>query len=276
MELVKMDPFHLRVLLCFINNAENRRNVSGISRALGETVKRVSRAAIDLEEMGLVDRKERLHPRLTEKGLKTAEEYAHRINLLQKHYLGEGADMETALYEAFHAALNHRESTIKNIEKAAALQEARETLQKSSSFDGNVLCENLPDGTYHLPFVLYSEKMKDEGMISPGYRGFAQPCELSVCDGKGTFMFRTQKIEGISPAEGLNVSSAVSSVKYSYLGGVQEAEIRGDIILIRAGVFSFFVAGSAGCMLLHGSLQMKIGIKGEKNNNLDAVMTVML
>ena len=64
----------MRVLLCFLKSAPEDCTVTGISRTLKEEKYKISRAVIELEKEGLVDRSDQRHPILTETGRKQAGE----------------------------------------------------------------------------------------------------------------------------------------------------------------------------------------------------------
>ena len=251
------DVLRLRVLMAFLKGDETC-NVMGISRTLNEPKQTISRIIISLEKEGYVDRSNIRHPVLTEKGKKMADLCGDRIQLSLNYLLHSGVRVQSARSDAYHWALYNSKDTMEVIEKAEEIRRVKDKLKDQYKFNGALLCKNIKDGEYKIPFVIYREHICDGNNISMANQGFEHPCVLSVTDGIGTIQLKAVKVSAVSASTGKAMSGMVRSMKYFDSGNYIGAENSGNILSFPAGIINFVNIGEGIGQMFHGTLLMKM------------------
>lgn len=253
-----LETLKLRVLLCYLNSDDSECTVTGIARILNEEKYKISRTMAMLEKDGYMNRENKRHPFLTEKGYRQAEKYKERMETAQKHLLSEGIDMESARYDAYCWALYCSEKTMDIIRDMNEKNRIKQDMAGKKSFYGNVLCKKLKDGNYTFPFTLHKEEPHEERYFKVLSEGFEQPCVLNVKNGIGLLQLKTSNIIVESQHVHQILRGKIVKLQYYSMGTYIGAEILGDIICIPAEHIQFYAVGTGSNMILQGSICLKM------------------
>ena len=178
-----LTPFQIQLLLYYLEAEPSKRTVTDSARSLGVGKWAITRAMDAMEKQGIVERLEHRKTALTVPGIKLAEQYRRKFCVFHRYmqYLDVPLSQirENALQglaagfsDAFMDRLSEHESRI----------EIKEHFTGRQRFHGGEICDLLEDGSYHFPFIIYREQMKNHSNISMANQGFEHPCELMVKD----------------------------------------------------------------------------------------------
>ena len=268
----------LRILMCFLNAGSEGCTNSSLSKTLGLEKYTLSRACMELERMGLLDRTNIRQPVLTERGRKEAEYYGERMDIAISHLRYEGVDVATAKRDAYYWALYNSEETMNVIRATEVMYRIKYELREKKRFSGEELCRIMPDGTYSLPFLIYREHAKGGDILSMGNAGFESPCTMTVKNGIGMLQFHILKASVVSPWDGNRMQGKVRKLKYMQYGDYSTAEIVGDIVSIPVAALGFVNIGAANAQILHGSVSILIESTAGVSNmpESEAVLTLLV
>lgn len=252
MEIVK-----LRILISFLKMSPESCTVTNLAKTLGEEKYTVSRGMIALEKEGLLDRSSPRHPKLTARGIAAAEKYADRMDIAVNHLIYEGVGITEAKQDATYLSLYCSDETFKAIRGMEERYRIKYELRGRRAFDGAVLCCNLRDGSYQLPFIIYRENVKDMQNISMANEGFAHPCELIVKKDTGTIRLRAVPVTRFL-TDGTGIQAKISSLKYYDGEKFCDAEKNGDFMQFPAQALHFVNIGEEPGQVLHGSVCLKM------------------
>ncbi len=247
-----------RILMCFLNSAEENCKVMGISRTLNENKQKISRTMINMEKEGLLDRSNPRAPELTEEGRRQAEHYLERVTVAQNHLLHEGVDIENARRDAGYWALYCSEALMNVIRSRDECYRVKHELRNERTFSGAALCKKLKDGTYSFPFVIYRETIKDNNNVSMTNEGFEHPCSLHIKNGVGMVQLRILPISRKSILNEKLLRGEVSKMEYYDSGNFTSAEFHGNVISFPADALKFVNMGTGVGQVLHGSVLLKL------------------
>ena len=275
---ITSDILKLRIILCFLNSSSKNCTVVGISRTLGEEKYKVSRAMIQMEGDGIIDRSNSRRPMLTEKGYKEALKYKERIEITQQHLMYEGMNMENARKDSRFMALYCSEDFMNVIRLTDEVYSVKNQLKKEQYFTGRVLVERFHDGEYKFPFVIYKESVNDNNNISRANEAFLHPCILQVVDGKGTIKLYSvpivKKINGYDKI----LRGKLESLEYFEFGSFVNAEQDGNVISFPADDLKFTNLMSGTGNIFHGNicLNMEYSINGIKKKKEKVIFTILI
>lgn len=88
---------------------------------------------------------------------------------------------------------------MRTIKETVKKRRIKDILGSRKQFMGEVLCRNMDDGQYKLPFAIYREDVKDGNNISMANEGFEHPCTLSIVNGSGILQLRYTDMSARSP-----------------------------------------------------------------------------
>lgn len=255
-----IDELKFRILICLYKSLDSKNSVTGISRTLQQPKYSVSRAMIQMEREGLVDRSNNRAPKLTEEGKKTAAYYQDRVEVALDHLLYEGMDLESARRDSYILALRCSDEMINVMKKNDERYRVRRAFRDIKRFDGDILCKKMRDGTYNFPFIIYRENMKEKDIISMANRAFEHPCILNVADGKGTIQLRKLHILGKSAFNGMPMMGEVQKLEYYDCGTYVAAEMYGDLVAFPASALTFISMGegTGENQTLHGGVSLRM------------------
>lgn len=253
-----MDLLKLRVLLCFLRSTPENCNVTGISRTLKEEKYTISRVLRHLEDAGLVDRSAPRRPALTALGKMQAERYAERAEIATNHLLYEGVSVENAVRDASFWALYCSDEMMEVVRASDERCLVKHELKDRKSFDGAALCKRLKDGSYHFPFIINRECVKNKTNLSMANEGFEHPCTLLVQDGVGWIQLRAVTIYAKSLATGQRMPGRVHMIEYFDAGRYVSAASNGNVISFPAEALQFVNMGAGVGQVLYGSVNLKM------------------
>ena len=249
----------MRVLLCFLKSAPEDCTVTGISHTLKEEKYKISRAVIELEKEGLVDRSDQRHPILTETGRKQAEELQSRTEISLSHLLYEGVSLENAQRDAYVWAKFCSDETMNVIRGSEERYRVKYELRDQKTFSGAELCKKMRNGTYQLPFLIYREQMKNgSSILSMANEGFEHPCTLVVEKGVGSLQLRPARMSAKSKLTGSFMRGQVTNLRYFVDGHFVSAESKGKFYSFPAEALSFVNVGDGIGQVLHGTVCLQM------------------
>ncbi len=251
------DILKLRIMLAFLNDCGDC-TVMGLSRTLGEKHYTVSRAISCLEKEGLISRKTKRRPYLTKAGRDRALFYSERVDTTLAFLLSSGVEVESAKSDGLLWALYNTEDTMRTIKETVKKRRIKDILGSRKQFMGEVLCRNMDDGQYKLPFAIYREDVKDGNNISMANEGFEHPCTLSIVNGSGILQLRYTDMSARSQATGKIMTGHVKYVKYFDSGRYINADKNGDILSIPASSLTFKNIGKGLNRVFHGMVSLKM------------------
>ena len=273
-----LSMLQLRILICFLNAGAEGCTNSSLSKTLGLEKYTLSRACMELEKMGLLDRTNIRRPQLTERGRQEAEFYHDRMDMAISHLRYEGVDVATATQDAYHWALYNSEETMNVIRTTTEIYRLKYKMRDKTSFSGADLCKVMADGTYEFPFFVYRQKAENGDLLSMGNVGFESPCTMTVKNGVGTLQMHVIKASVISPKDGSRMDGKVQKLKYMQYGDYNTAELIGDVVSIPVAALKFVNVGTGTAQILHGSVAIRVtSSAGSKNMpESDAVLTLLI
>lgn len=255
----------LRVLLCFLTDNSRAKSVTGISKTLGLPKYTITRALTAMEKEGLVDRSDQRSPKLTRQGMLAAKKYETRINITANHLIHEGVSAEAAQRDAVYWAIYSSEESMQAVKAIEERYRIGHNLKEKKRFGGELFCRSLADGTYSLPFVLYSENIESMGNVSALNACFERWCTLFV-NGKNVIV----KLRALTAPAGSDLY--IKDLHYAENGEFIRAERNGNVFSFPVSPFSFINLGTDGSSLLHGSLCLKIQYAGRNMGRREATV----
>ena len=254
----ELSVLQLRILLCFLNLEEESCTNKSLSSSFGLEKYVISRACIELERLGLIDRSDTRRMTLTKLGEETAIFYEERINLFASHMCNAGLNLSIAEQEAYYLALYSSEETITAIRSGEQLRQAKTALCKRSTFSGAEFCKHMTEGTYTFPIIFYLVG-ESPGELRCSTLGFENHGTLIIKDGRASVQLRSGK-GNISYDAKSNGTMQEDIYRLNYRCDEQyiAADVQDELLAIPADAFQF--AGNAGeqVQFLHGSVRVRL------------------
>lgn len=247
-----------RILICFSKMSAESCTVTNLAKVLAVEKYTVSRAMIALEKEGLIDRSNNRRPRLTGSGSTLAEKYADRLETAMNHLIYEGVNSQSAQQDAMYLSMYCSNETFQVIQGMEERYRIKYKLKGRKQFDGDVLCRNLRDGIYQVPFVIYRENTENGNHMSMANEGFEHPCDLIVRKGKGLVRLRALPLTHSSAAGGSLMRGKIDTLKYYDGDTFCDTEKRGDFIQFPAQFLRFVNIGNSTDCIFHGSIYLKM------------------
>lgn len=120
-------------------------------------------------------------------------------------------------------------------------------------------CEQIKDGNYTFPFIIYREKVKGHNNISMANDGFVHPCEVIIRENGGVILLKAIEMNENSKFNGVKMRGMVQHLKYYDGKEFVESVISGGFIQIPLNCFHFVNIGSdTMTRVLHGSICLKM------------------
>ena len=251
-----MDILKMRILICFLEM--KNCTVTTLAKTLGEEKYTISRAMIALGKEGFLDRSLPRNPRLTEAGILAAQKYRERMDIAINHLIYEGVGAEMAQRDARFLSLYCSYETFQIIQGMEERYRIKHVLRNRKKFDGSVLCRELRDGSYSLPFIIYKKHAKENNNISMANDGFEHPCRLIIRRGVGIIRLKAVSVTHPSAADGKKRCAKINSLKYADSDRFCDAERSGDFWQFPAEVLHFVNAGSETGGVFHGSVCLRM------------------
>ena len=118
--------------------------------------------------------------------------------------------------------------------------------------------QQLEDGSYHFPFIIYREQMKNHSNISMANQGFEHPCELMVKDHQGLVYLTVKTVSAQSAFSGKQMEGRIQKLQYLCDGEFRDGGMEGRYIYFPATALQFISMGKGRDTLLHGSVCLKM------------------
>ncbi len=254
------DLLKMKILLQFLEQSEEAISVTSLARIFGYGKTYISNMMHELQDEGMVDMSDNRRPRLTERGLKTAQEYHEKIQLNLHHLLYEGVDEENAMHDAYFMALYCSDATNYARRETDQYYRAKLALRSKEQIRGAEFCKHLADGEYSVPFFIYKtkERGRSSDILSMANAGFEQPAKLRVVNGVGTISLTGKPMTAKSRVTGLRMQGKVESVKYISGREYVPCERDGDVFSFPAAGVHFQNILSDSRQVLHGSVRLSM------------------
>ena len=251
--------FHIRLLLYYLQAEPRKRTVTDAAHFLGKSKVAVSRALSELEKQGFVERAASRKTVLSAYGGKVAEEYRRKLGIAQTYLQSLDLPPLQAKEDAMAAiTTGFSEEYFKRMEERQQHMQIKENFAGRQSFSGSELCEQLDDGSYTLPFVIYREHIQHGNMISMGNRGFEHPCELIVKNHVGMLYLTIATVRARSAQSGAILEGRVQGLQYQMGDSFFPAGQEGRYVYFPVSALHFVSMGRGREQILHGSVCMKM------------------
>lgn len=247
-----------RILMCFVTMSEEGCNVTNLAKVIAVEKYTVSRILTALEREGMIDRSSRRRPKLTSKGRTEALKYKNRMEIAMNHLKYEGVLESAARKDAFYLARYCSEETFQAIQNGEERHRMKYIFKDQRNFTGEQLCQQLHEGNYRLPFVIYKEDARNQPPVSMANEGFEHPCELMVRKKRGVIRLKASSVSHGSAADGRKMHGKIENLKYECGGAFWDAEHIGDFLQFPADSMHFMNLGSYPDSLYHGTVKLKM------------------
>lgn len=253
------EEMRFKILMCFLQFSEENRKITKMAQSLGMEKYEMSRQVALLAKEELIDRNDVRNPILTPKGRLLAEKYANRMKLAQNHLTFEGVAKEKIMKDALMLTLYCSDSFFETLQLLEETMRMKQFFAERKTFSGNEFCEQIKDGNYTFPFIIYREKVKGHNNISMANDGFVHPCEVIIRENGGVILLKAIEMNENSKFNGVKMRGMVQHLKYYDGKEFVEAVVSGGFIQIPLNCFHFVNIGSdTMTRVLHGSICLKM------------------
>lgn len=253
------EEMRFKILMCFLQFSEENRKITKMAQSLGMEKYEMSRQVALLAKEELIDRNDVRNPILTPKGRLLAEKYANRMKLAQNHLTFEGVAKEKIMKDALMLTLYCSDSFFETLQLLEETMRMKQVFAERKTFSGSEFCEQIKDGNYTFPFIIYREKVKGHNNISMANDGFVHPCEVIVRENGGVVLLKAIEMNENSKFNGVKMRGVVQHLKYYDGKEFVEAVVSGGFIQIPLNCFHFVNIGSdTMTRVLHGSICLKM------------------
>lgn len=253
------EEMRFKILMCFLQFSEENRKITKMAQSLGLEKYEMSRQVRLLAKEGLIDRSDARNPTLTLKGRQLAEKYANRMKLAQNHLIFEGIAKDEVIKDALMLTLHCSDNFFETIQQLEETMRMKEYFADRKEFSGGEFCDQIKDGNYTFPFIIYREKVKGHNNISMANDGFEHPCEVIINESGGIVMLKAVEVNQSSKLNGIKMKGVVQHLKYYDGKEFVEAVVSGGFIQIPLKHFHFVNIGSdTMTRILHGSICLKM------------------
>ncbi len=255
----KLSAVQIRLLLYFLEAEPKKRTVTDAARHLNKPKSTLTHILDSLDGLALMQRVPGRKSVLTAAGKSLAQKLQYRRRILEKYlqYLdlspAQAKEDAMALLEA-----GVSDEFMSRLEEQEHRMRLKEIFAGRRSFHGGELCSHLGDGSYHFPFIVYREQMKNHTNLSMANRGFEHPCELIVKDHEGMLYLTTQMMSAESAASGKRMEGRVNRLQYLCGGEFREAGHDGRYVYFPVTALRFISMGKGRDTLLHGSVCLRM------------------
>ena len=256
--LQELSVLQLRILLCFFNAEQESCTNKSLSSSFGLEKYVITRACMELERLGLIDRSDTRRMILTKLGEETAKFYEERINLIISHMCNAGLNPSIAKQEAYYLALHSSEQTIIAMRASEQLRRAKAALCERPPFLGVELCKYMPEGTYTFPIFFYLIG-ENPAELRCSTLGFENHGTLIIKDGIVGVQLRSGKGNISYNAKNTGtMQEDIYRLNYRCDEQYMAADVQDELLTIPADAFQF--TGNAGeqVQLLHGSVRVRL------------------
>ncbi len=253
------EEMRFKILMCFLQFSEENRKITKMAQSLGMEKYEMSRQVALLAKEELIDRSDVRNPMLTPKGRLLAEKYANRMKLAQNHLTFEGVAKEEIMKDALMLTLYCSDSFFETLQLLEETMRMKQFFAERKTFSGSEFCEQIKDGNYTFPFIIYREKVKGHNNISMANDGFVHPCEVIIRENGGVILLKAIEMNENSKFNGVKMRGMVQHLKYYDGKEFVEAVVSGGFIQIPLNCFHFVNIGSdTMTRVLHGSICLKM------------------
>lgn len=253
------EELRFKILMCFFKFSKENRKITKMAQSLGLEKYEMSRQVALLESEGLIDRSDSRNMVLTPKGRKIAETYANHMELAINHLTYEGIDPEDVKHDALVLTLNCSDSFFDRIQQLDETMRMKEYFSYKAEFSGKDFCEEIKEGTYSYPFIIYREKIKGKTNISMANKAFLHPCEVIISEGGGIILLKAVEMSAPSGLNGIEMKGRCKRLEY--FDGKQFIEVfeENGFLQLPLEYFHFVNIGTDTMdRVLHGSICLRM------------------
>ena len=232
-----------------------------------------------MEKQGIVERLEHRKTALTVPGIQLAEEYRRKFYVFRRYMQYLDVPLSQIRENALQGlAAGFSDAFMDRLSEQESRMEIKEHFAGRQRFHGGEICDLLEDGSYHFPFIIYREQMKNHGNISMANQGFEHPCELMVKDHQGLVYLTIKTVSAQSISSGKQMEGRIQKLQYLHDGKFRDGGMDGRYIYFPATALQFISMGKGRDTLLHGSvcLRMQCSVGEMHMPESTAVFTVFI
>lgn len=254
-----LNQFQIQLILYYLTADRKKQTVTDAARHLKTNKVAVTRAMNSLEKMNIVEKVEGRKKALTVYGVKLADDYKKKLDIVERYMQYQDLSPLQAKENAMAALLaGFSEEYISRMEEQEERMRIKEVFAGRQHFNGNELSEELKDGNYYFPFMIYREHIKDGSNISMANSGFEHPCELVVKNHIGKIYLSVKTVSAVSAKSGKMMEGRIKMLRYRKKDTFVNADREGRYICFPAEVLDFIAMGEGRERVLHGSVCMKM------------------
>lgn len=255
----ELNFFQIQLLLYFLEAEPGKRTVTDASKQLGRTKVAVTRALDKLEEKNIVERVEGRKTVLIAYGNNIAKDLENKLKAAERYM--QYHDIPPAVAGQNALAMiqaGFTEEFLECMEEQEERMRIKEFFAGRKNFTGKELCEQLKDGSYTLPFIIYRENIKNGSNLSMANNGFENPCQLVVKNHVGNVYLTVRTVTAESAVSAKLMEGRVERLQYEKSHSFVDALCDGRYVHFPADVLKFVSMGNGREEVLHGSVRMKI------------------
>ena len=255
----QLNSFQIRLLLYFLETDVKKRTVTDAAKSLGKTKVAITRALDKLEEKNMVERVEGRKTVLTSYGERLAQEMQEKLTMAQRYMQYQDLPPAVAQENAMTMLLaGFTEEFLERMEEQEERMRIKEFFAGRKSFSGSELCEQLKDGSYQFPFVIYREKTKNGNNLSMANKGFEHLCHLVVKNHVGIVYLAVRTMSEKSAHGNVVLEGRVEKMQYALDEHFLDAGREGRYVHFPADALNFVSIGNGREEVLHGSVCLKM------------------
>lgn len=254
-----LTPFQIQLLLYYLEAEPSKRTVTDSARSLGVGKWAITRAMDAMEKQGIVERLEHRKTALTVPGIKLAEQYRRKFCVFHRYMQYLDVPLSQIRENALQGlAAGFSDAFMDRLSEQESRMEIKEHFAGRQRFHGGEICDLLEDGSYHFPFIIYRDQMKNHSNISMANQGFEHPCELMVKDHQGLVYLTIKTVSAQSISSGKQMEGRIQKLQYLCDGEFRDGGMDGRYIYFPATALQFISMGKGRDTLLHGSVCLKM------------------
>lgn len=178
--------------------------------------------------------------RLTDYGNRLAQQYGEEVELLESWIewtspCGSETNRDNALKMTVHMSEDMKAQIFQKVR----LNQMFQHLNHRGEIAFSEFVEDLQDGNYKIPFLIYRAEMEAGKYYSMANRGFEHPGILRISGKRGMVSLKATTMEGRNMIDHLVLVGKLMKLEYSYKGSYVPAEKDGDSYYIPAEAFDY-------------------------------------
>ena len=215
--------------------------------------------------------------KLTTYGMGLAGKYSEEVKLFERWIewtapCGEQENHENAMRMAVYMSDAMKEQILQKV----GLNKMFLHLNHRGSISFSEFVQEMDNGVYPVPFLIYREKIEPGKFYSMANKGFSHPAALKITGDTGVIQLKAVTMERRNILDNLIMSGKLLKLEYDNKGSFVPAEKEGDIYQIPADVMEYTFHKEERLLVGNLMIQMYAPMAGRKMHVKKAVLTIMI